>query len=459
MTFSLPCAWRGRRARLLTSLPMLLVLAACATTEFTPPKADLAPKFDGAAPARKATGPWWQSFRDRSLDGLIAQGLARNLSIEEAVAVIDEAQAGVGLARAADLPQVQAGASASRGDQQGTGIRETSSGTLSTSWMIDIFGGNRANRAAAIAELEAAKLSKEAAEQAVTASIALAYIDLRYYQQSLALTRQSITSRRETLKMTRAMDELGQATRLDVLQAEQAVAQAEADLPRLEMGADQALNKLATLTASRTAVLRPALQKSTNQPNAQFKPSVGLPAEVIRARPDVAIAERQYAAAVARVGVAEAAFWPSVSLSGSITPTNIRRGGSLTSWALGPQINLPIFEGGANKARLSAAESRAVQAQTRWKATVLKGIEEVENGLSAYNRGSSNVAAQRKLVNTAQETVSLSREAWTGGQSDFFTVLDAERNVLTARSALAAAQRDHAAGYVALSIAAAAPIR
>lgn len=459
MTLSLPFAWRGRKARLLASLPMVLALAACTTTEFTAPKAELAPKFDGVAPTRAATGPWWQSFRDRSLDGLIAQGLRRNLSIEEAVAVIDEAQAGVGLARAADLPQVQAGASASRGDQQGAGIRETSSGTLSTSWMLDIFGANRANRAAAIAELDAAKLSKEAAQQAVSASIALAYIDLRYYQQSIALTRQSISSRRETLSLTRSMDELGQATRLDVLQAEQAVAQAEADLPRLEIGFDQSLNRLATLTASRTAELRPGLQKSGAQPAPRFKPSVGVPADVIRARPDIAIAERQYAAAIARVGVAEAAFWPSVSLSGSITPTNIRGGGNVTSWALGPQINLPIFEGGANKARLSAAESRAVQSRTRWRATVLKAIEEVENGLSSYNRGSSNVAAQRKLVGTAQETVGLSREAWQGGQSNFFSVLDAERNVLIARSALAAAVRDHAAGFVALSIAASAPMQ
>ena len=108
---------------------------------------------------------------------------------------------------------------------------------------------------------------------------------------------------------------------------------------------------------------------------------------------------------MARIGVAKAEFWPSVSLSGSIRPSNIRGGANPTSWSLGPQINLPIFTGGANRANLKAAESRAVQAHIRWQAAVLDAVEEVENGLSAWRRGGANVAAQRKLVGTAQETV------------------------------------------------------
>lgn len=227
----------------------------------------------------------------------------------------------------------------------------------------------------------------------------------------------------------------------------------------LEIGFDQSLNRLATLTASRTATLRPELQKGSAQPVARFRPSVGLPADVIRARPDVQIAERRLAAATARVGVAEAAFWPSVSLTGNITPTSVRGGANPTTWAIGPQINLPIFTGGANKANLNAAESRAVQAEIGWRSAVLTAIEEVENGLSAYNRGAKNVAAQRNLVATVGETVTLARESWQGGQTDFLTVLDAERSLLTARSALAMAIRDHSAGYLAISIAAAAPMQ
>lgn len=457
---SAPVKTRSLSSRFLLLFPLTLALSACVTTEFTRPTVDVATAFAGYAPGRAANGPWWQSFRDSRLDGLVASGLARNLSIEEAISAITEAEAGLGLARAGGLPIASVGASAVRGDPQATGaITDTTAATLSTSWMLDVFGANRASRNAALAELEAAKLSPEAARQAVTAAIANAYIDLRYYQESIALTRQSIASRRETLNLTRSMSDVGQANRLDVLQAEQAVAQAEAGLPPLEIGFDQALNRLATLTAGRTADLRPGLLRGAAQPTARLRPSVGLPADVIRLRPDIGIAEYGLAAAVARVGVAEAAFWPSVTLSGSISPANVRGGANPTSWSLGPQINLPIFTGGANKANLSAAESRAVQAEIRWRAAVLGAVEEVENGLSAYNRGASNVAAQRRHVATAQETVGLARESWQGGQADFFTVLDAERTALTARTALATAVRDHAAAYVSLSVAAGAPLQ
>jgi len=443
--------------RFLTVLPLTLALSACVTTEFTQPRADVARAFAASAPGRTATAPWWQSFRDNRLDALIAQGLARNLSIEEAIAVIDEAEAGTRLTRSAALPGLQAGAAAQRGNAQGEDVFESTSATLSTSWMLDIFGGNRASRAAALAELQAAQLSVDVARRSVASAIATTYIDLRFFQESIALTRQSIASRNETLELTRSMQDMGQANRLDVLQAEQAVVQAEAELPTLQIGYDQALNRLATLTASRTAALRPGLQSGAAQPAARFSPSVGVPAEVIRLRPDIRVSERRLAAAAARVGVAEAAFWPSVSLSGSITPTNVSGGLNPTTWALGPQINLPIFTGGANRANLSAAQSRAVQAEIDWRASVLDAVEEVENGLVAFNRGASNVAVQRRLVATGQETVTLAREAWQAGQTDFFTVLDAERTVLAARTALASAVRDHAAGYVALSIAAASP--
>jgi outer membrane protein, multidrug efflux system len=447
------------KGRVMGMLPLALVLAGCVSTPYAAPKPELAAAFSAQTQPRSAQGAWWASFRDSRLDQLIGQGLARNLTIQQAIAVIDEAEAGSRLAGAGAIPSVQAGAAASRADSQGAGIVESSSATLSTSWLIDIFGANRAARAAAVAELEAAKLSVEAAERAVTAAIAGAYIELRGAQESIALTRKSIASRRETLALTRSMQEAGQANRLDLLQAEQAVAQAEAGLPALEIAFDQALNKLATLTAQRSATLRGQLQKGGAQPVARLKPSVGLPAEVIRARPDVQIAERQLAAAVARVGVAEAAFWPSVTLSGSITPANIRGGATPTSWALGPQINLPIFTGGANKARLSGAESRAQQAEIGWRATVLGAIEEVENGLSAYNRGGSNVRAQAKLVSIAEQTVKLARDSMSAGQADVFTVLEAERSLLSARTSYAAAMQAHASSYVAISLAAAAPMR
>lgn len=456
LTGGLGARTQMRRRALMISLPAALLLAGCTGSSFTASAPDIAPKFDAAAPARNANAPvWWSAFRDSRLDGLVQQGLSRNLSISEALAVIDEAEANARLTRAADLPSVQAGGSATRGDAQGTGTVESSAATLSTSWMIDLFGANRANRAAAVADLEAAQLSADVARQSVTSAIALAYIDLRYYQESVSLTRRSIESRRRTLGLTRTMMDAGQVSRLELLQAEQAVAQAEAGLPALEVGADQSLNRLATLTAQRSGSLRPNLAKGGSQPKARFTPSVGLPTDVIRARPDLRMAERRFAAASARIGVAEAAFYPSVQLSGSITPTNISGGGNRTTWGFGPQINLPIFSGGANTAQLKGAEARAAQAHIQWRAAVLNAVEEVENALVSYNRGNRNVAAQQRLVDSTSQTLTLARSSYEAGQVDLFTVLDAERDLFSARQALAEANRRLASDFVAVSIAAA----
>lgn len=296
---------------------------------------------------------------------------------------------------------------------------------------------------------EAARLSQQAARTTVAGSITLAYLDLRHADETIALTRQSLARRREALRLMQAMAEQGQTGRLGVLQAEQAIAEADAALPPLQIARDQAVNRIVRLTAGQGGDLG-----TGGQPVARGKPSVGLPAEVIRARPDVQIAERGLAAALARVGVAEAAFWPSVSLSGSITPTVQRGGGRQAPWSFGPRIDLPIFAGGTRSAALSGAEARAVQAEARWRASVLTAVEEVANGLSAWQRGRANVAAQRRLVAAGEETVALARATWTAGEGDIFTVLKAEQDLLAARSALATALHDQAAAYVALSIAA-----
>lgn len=450
----------GHVARNLIAIPLTLFLTGCVITEYSAPMAELPTGFSGEAISRSASGPFWQAFRDDTLDRLVAQGLARNLDIKEAVAVIDEAEAAYHGSRSAMFPTFSASASAQRDDAQGTKVitQQTSAG-LSISWLLDIFGGNAAARTAALAELEAAKLSEEAARLSVAAAITNSYIELRYYQESIALTRKSIASRGETLKMTRDMVRLGQSGKLEELQAQKAVTQSDAALPALQIGLDRAVNRLATLTGTSRADVLEIVQRGASQPVARGKPSVGVPAEVIRARPDVKLAERRLAAAVARVGVAEAAFWPSVSISGSILPTHTRGSGNVTPWQIGPQINLPIFSGGVNKANLSAAESRAVQAEIKWRAIMFAAIEDVENGLTAWSRGANNVEIQRRLVATSQETANLSRETWRGGEGEFLVVLDAERDLLAAQSSLAEALRDCALAYTSVSVAAAATFR
>lgn len=452
----------GRRNLLLWSAATL-ALAGCADVKYQAPTADVAGRFDGAAPGRN-TSPearmWWRSFRDPALDQLMAAGNARNLSLQQAIEAINEAQASAMSVGANDFPQVSAAAGAQRSLSSDAAAAGSPPSTVtyitpSFSWLIDIFGANRNAKQAAAAQLDAAYLSADVARLTMESSIAAAYINLRFYQESIALTNRSIASRKRSLDLTQTQFNLGSSSKLDVLQAEQLVAEGEAALPAYETGFDQSLAQLAMLTAQRISDLRPRLSRTGSQPTPRFKPSVGVPADVVRDRPDVRKAERTYAAAAYEVGVAQAAFYPSVSLSGSITPANIRHSGSITYWALGPVINLPIFTGGANTANLKAAESRAVQAKLGWEQSVLNAIQEVESGLAAYNRDGRNIAAQQRLVDTSKETTDLSRSSYEIGEGTFINVLDAERAYLTSQQSLAAAVRQQASDYVTLSVAAA----
>jgi len=455
----------------------LTLLAACSEVSYTEPHADVAMAFSGDSPARHAgANTWWHAFRDPQLDHLIAAGLARNLDVHSAIATIREAEANARLVGASDLPQVNAEAAARRHRDE-AGIVESSSATLGVSWLIDLFGQNRAAREGAAARLDAAWLSADVARLTVVSAVASAYVDARYFQEARSLTRQSLESRRHSLGLTRSESEFGSAGRLEVLQAEQLVVQAEAELPAFEVGFDprsapllrrheaelpafevgfdQAINRLATLTTGRTADIAARMRKGGARPRARYSASVGVPADVIRARPDVRMAERDLAAAVADVGEAQADFYPRLTLSGSITPTNVRRGGSTTTWGFGPQISFPLFTGGANEARLSAAQARAEKARITWQAAVLRAVEEVENALAGYNRDGRAVDAQNRLVANARETVDLTRYSYEQGQADFFPVLDAERHLLSARQGLAAAARQQALNFIALSAASA----
>lgn len=433
-----------------------LVVAGCAMP-YTAPEAALPASFDGETPPRPVTtGAWWQAFQDPQLEALLNAGRARNLSLRQAVAAIGEASAGSAAVGAGALPQVSIGAQGQRGNGEGLGpVTETSGGFGAVSWVLDLFGANRNAKLAAEARVDASWLSADMTRLMIEAAIASAYTDLRYHQAALSLTRRSLESRRKSLDLTRRQLELGVAGRMDLLQAEQLVAETEASLPAFEVGFDQALARLAALTAQTSQGLRPQLSKGAKQPQPRFKPAVGLPAEVIRNRPDVRLQERLYAAAAYEVGVAERNFLPSLSLSGQIAPTRISGGGSVTPWSFGPQINLPIFAGGALRANLRGAEARAAQAHLAWEAAVLKAVEEVETSLAAANRDARNVGAQQKLAATAAQAVELARTSYSLGEASFFNVLDAERSYLGAQQGLAAAERLRALNFISLGLAAA----
>ncbi|MCT7667663.1 efflux transporter outer membrane subunit [Shinella kummerowiae] len=458
-------------SRTLFPLTMLLLSGCVVGPDYQKPDTALPAKFSESKATSSesvALNPWWESFRDKRLNGLVHQGMAENLTVQQALERITAAEANVIVAGAGALPNIGASAEGNVSGQDGNFIRRSNPTTgashsesksinagLSASWLIDFFGQYRRQREAANASLDAAYDDVNVARLAYLSDLVSSYVNARYYQEALALNRKNLVSRRETLKLTNEIKEAGAASSLDVLQAEGLVNQTLANLPALETGFLQSANHIATLLGVPASTITSSMTKGSAQPMPRYATRTGVPADLIRNRPDIRAAERRLQAATAQIGVAEADLYPSIELGGSIgAARNFNtKVGNLTSWSFGPSLSLPIFNGGALKAQVKIARSDAEQQYLAWKSTVLTAVEEVENAQSALIRDYQTVAAQRKVVDTFDQTLVLARESYRGGASTILDVLDAERNVADARLALASAIRQLARDYVALNVA------
>jgi len=456
--------------RTLFPLSMLLLSGCVVGPDYQKPDTALPAKFSEskAASAENVTlNPWWESFRDKRLNNLVHEGMSENLSVLQALQRIEAAEANVIVAGAGSLPSIGASADGTVSGQDGSYLRRTSttgashsesksiSAGASASWLLDFFGQYRRSKEAANASLDAAYDDVNVARLAYLSDLVSSYVNARYYQEALALNRKNLESRRETLKLTNEIKEAGAASSLDVLQAEGLVNQTLADLPALETGFHQSANHIATLLGVPAATITSSLTKGSAQPMPRYSTKTGIPADLIRNRPDIRAAERRLHAATAQIGVAESELYPSIELGGSIGVARNFNAvtGSLSNWSFGPTLTLPIFNGGALKAQVKIARSEAEQQYLTWKSTVLNAVEEVENAQTALIRDGQTVAALRKVVQSYEQTLNLARESYRGGASTILDVLDAERNVASARLSLASAIRQLARDYVSLNVA------
>lgn len=449
-----------------TPLALLLLSGCVVGPDHSAPEIALPARFAEGASASNgdvSTAAWWTSFNDSRLNGYVEQGLSQNLTVLQAMERITAAEAGVVSAGAGGLPGLSVSASNTTSRRDGGGSTadtprtNTTSGNLDASWFLDLFGLYKRSREGALANLDAAYAGVDVARLSLLSQVASAYIDVRYYQERLALARKNLASRRETLDLTSLQLEAGAASRLDVVQSEGLVNSTLAELPGLETNFRRAAHRIATLLGQPASSLVPELQKGARQPVARFNAKAGVPADLLRNRPDIRAAERQLAAAVAQIGVAEAQLYPAITLGGSITPTTVAISGapdgrSLT-WSFGPQLSLPIFDGGRLKANVTIAESSAREEYLVWKQTVLNAVEEVENALAALARDGRTVAALRKTVNSYEEALDLATASYRDGASSLLDVLDAQRQVSTGQANLAAAVQQMAQDFVALNVA------
>ncbi len=426
-----------------------LVLAATAGTmlvscsgpsTYEAPQMALSDHYSITQPAqvnRRAGAAWWTAFEDTTLDALIARALGQNLSIAEARARVRESEA---LARRAGIQTADVSADVT--------LASTGGDTTGLNLAAIFSPGRRAEIKAARARLDAERNAETNARRLVVGELARAYADLRYFQVLLKYRQQDLRSRQRTLNDIRAQFDVQEATRLDVVRAEALLAQTRAEIPQVEAEVYILRSRIATLLGEAPGVAGLHFDASGGQLVPRGGSKIGVPADLLRARPDVRQAEREYAAAVSDLSVAKAARYPSLSLAGLIQAP-LEGGASAESLELG--FNLPIFTQPALAANVSAAEARVDLALIGWKKTVVSAVDEVESALLALAAGQRSVSASADVVRLNQEALDLSRRLFLdGGQSTVLEVLDRERALSESRASLAKAQRNVAQDYIRL---------
>ena len=450
-----PKASLFRIARRTLGALTLGMLAGCVTVgpDYIPPQTMISPAWttplqgglagQGTDPQTLAT--WWKTLNDRELTALIEQAVAGNRDLKKAAANVREARARRGLSQADLYPTLDASGSVtrSRGSSE-TGGATTSdlfSAGLDAAWEIDLFGGVRRSIEAADADLQAAGEDLRDTLVSLLAEVALNYVDLRTAQARLALTETSLKSLEETYDLTRWKYQAGLDDELAVQQARYNRESTRSQLPALRTSIAEAKNRLSVLTGKQPGSLGAGLDTTASIPVIPAAVAVGIPADILRQRPDVRRAERELAAQTARIGVATAELYPKLKLSGAIgvealTFSGLFSSGNATSSG-SSGITWRIFDAGAIRRNIEIQSALEEQYLIAYESTVLAALEEAENAISAYAQEQRRRQSLGEAARSAQEAAELAKIKYQTGLTDFGTLLEAERSLLSFRDQLA----------------------
>jgi len=433
--------------RRLLTLTGALVLTGCAAVgpDFRSP----APEAPSQAPfvsSRSPTftqdqppGRWWSLFADPLLDQLVEEALAANTDLRVAGANLARARALLRETRAGRLPSTDLNADIRYAQDPGGDPALRYDAGLDVSYQVDLFGGIRRAIEASRADVDAVKAAFDNTRISVAAETVRAYADACSAGQQLAVARDSLSVQEQTFDLTRRLFEGGRGTALDTGQAGAQLEQVRATLPTLEAQRTGALFRLAVLTGRPPANF-PAQVANCRRPPQLSRPlPVGDGASLLSRRPDIRQAERELAAATARVGVATADLYPKVTLGGSVGSSAIGLGaiGDGFRFNIGPLIswNFPNME--VARARLGQARATADAALANFDGTWLRALEETEGGLTRYARELERRDSLRRARAQAAEAARIARLRYQAGRDPFQIVLDAERSLSNIEAELA----------------------
>jgi len=395
-----------------------------------------------------ATVDWWEIFQDAELDRLIGVAIEESRDLRAATARLEEARATYGFTKADLFPQVGVSAAAQRGNEAqqfipDAGIQNSFFVGGNVGWEIDLFGRLRRSSEAARAEMLAADAARRAVYITLVADVASTYFLLLDLDARRAIAESTLAARRNSTRIIRARFEQGTTPMLDVNQAEIQEADAAADLAQFERQVLQAENLLSILIGRNPGPVTRG-DPLTDQVQPPAVPA-GLPSELLQRRPDVVATEQALAAQTARIGVAEALRWPSLSLTGSAGLISDElsglNDGDSSIFNVGANLFLPLFTAGKNRRRVEIEVARSEQLLNVYEFTVLQAFREVEDALVAIRTYRDEYAARERQVSAASNAAKLSRARYNGGVTSYLEVLDTERSQFQAEIAASAIRR------------------
>ncbi len=445
-TLSLPARFS------MSALAAAMILVGCSTTKPTEKiKLDLPSQYresqsdlDGAwKVARPADGvdrgTWWAVFDDTDLNKLISEATRSNSTLAIALARVREARASAGLVDADRAFQLNTGVGPTR-QRDSTSASTQWRAQVNASYEVDLFGRLSDNSRAARLDAQGQEAAYRSVLLALQADVAQQYFSIRSLDSELDVLQKTIRLRQEALRLVQHRYDAGDISELDVAQAKTELSTAQAEEERVERGRSQRDHALAILLGKApaqftlaTAPLRPVV----------LSVPPGLPSDLLERRPDIAQAQRQLAAASARIGAAKAAFFPSLTLTGTAGyESNELRNlfqWSSRSWLLGPLVGtaltLPLLDGGRNKANLARADANYESLVANYRQQVLVGFQDVEDNLSALRTLDSQIRFESEAVGSANLATRLAESRYRNGSASYLEVIDAQRSSLSAQRA------------------------
>lgn len=429
-------------------------LAACVSVgpDYETPSLDAPPSWtrqlegglQNADLAPMALSKWWNNLEDAALSGLIEEAVGANLDLRKAESQLRQARAERSRSRSLFFPNLGfSSSSAEQGRIDGGGPDSSSelyTNGFDASWEIDVFGGLRRANEAATAEQQAAVEGRRDVLISVLAEVALNYVELRTLQTQLAIAQRNLRIQEQARDVVVAQVEQGLATDLERQQALANAAKTRSTIPTLSQTINEAKNRLCLLVGKPPGALNATLDAHAPVAAPTLEVVLGVPADVMRRRPDVRVSERRLAAETARLGVAKAELYPKFILNGSIGIESTSLAGLGGIYSFGPQIQWPIFSAGRIRREIEIQGEVQEQALIAYEATLLGALEDVENSIVAFGEERLRLEALRESADAARNAASTATARYEAGMSPFLEVLDAQRTQLAAEDAVASSE-------------------